>query len=56
MVVRDYLAKNFKLDDTRLKTLGLGKDPKSETGQVEILIYPPESPAKAPKSPPSSKH
>ena len=40
MVVRDYLAKNFKLDDTRLKTMGLGetKD-SSENGKVEILIY-----------------
>ena len=26
-VVRDYLAKNFRLDDTRIKTLGLGKTP-----------------------------
>jgi hypothetical protein len=23
--IRDYLAKNFRLDDTRLKTIGLGK-------------------------------
>jgi len=56
MVVRDYLAKNFKLDDTRLKTLGMGKDPNSETGQVEILVYPAENPAKAPKNSPPHKH
>jgi phospholipid/cholesterol/gamma-HCH transport system substrate-binding protein len=49
MVVRDYLAKNFKLDDTRLKTLGLGKDPNNDTNQVEIFIYLPENPAKAAK-------
>jgi outer membrane protein OmpA-like peptidoglycan-associated protein len=41
MVVRDYLTQNFKLDDTRLKTLGLGKAGEaSDNGKVEILIYP----------------
>jgi hypothetical protein len=40
MVVRDYLVKNFRMDDTRLKTLGVGKNPQSgESGLVEILIY-----------------
>jgi phospholipid/cholesterol/gamma-HCH transport system substrate-binding protein len=40
-VVRDYLAKNFKLDDTRLKTLGLGKTTEAgDDGKVEILVYP----------------
>jgi phospholipid/cholesterol/gamma-HCH transport system substrate-binding protein len=40
-VVRDYLTKNFKFDDTRLKTLGVGKDPEAgDNGRVEILIYP----------------
>jgi len=40
-VVRDYLTKNFKFDDTRVKTLGLGKNPESsDTGVVEILVYP----------------
>jgi len=39
-VVRDYLAKNFKFDDTRLKTLGLGKTSEAgDGGKVEILIY-----------------
>lgn len=39
--VRDYLAKNFRLDDTRIKTLGLGKtDQGGDNGMVEILIYP----------------
>lgn len=38
--VRDFLAQNFHLDDTRLKTIGLGKtDGTSDTGKVEILIY-----------------
>jgi len=41
MVVRDYLTQNFKLDDTRIKTLGLGKASEaSDNGKVEILIYP----------------
>ena len=26
MVVRDYLVKNFKMDDTLVKTMGLGKN------------------------------
>jgi phospholipid/cholesterol/gamma-HCH transport system substrate-binding protein len=42
MVVRDYLTQNFKLDDTRIKTLGLGKaDEANAGGKVEIIIYPP---------------
>jgi phospholipid/cholesterol/gamma-HCH transport system substrate-binding protein len=41
MVVRDYLVQNFKLDDTRIKTIGLGKSSDaSEPGKVEILVYP----------------
>ena len=41
MVVRDYLVKNFKLEDTKIKTIGLGKSDKApEGGSVEVLIYP----------------
>src|SRR6266496_3067227 len=41
MVVRDYLVKNFKLEDTRIKTIGLGKsDEAAGGGGVEILVYP----------------
>lgn len=39
MVVREYLAENFKLDDSRIKTKGLGETP-GGTGQLEILVYP----------------
>jgi len=40
MVVREYLIKNFKLDDTRVKTLGLGKEADAgDAGKVEILVY-----------------
>jgi phospholipid/cholesterol/gamma-HCH transport system substrate-binding protein len=39
-VVRDYLVQNFKLDDTRLKTLGLGKAKEaSDTSRIRILVY-----------------
>ena len=40
-VVREYLAKNFRFDDTRLKTIGLGKalEPE-ESDKVEVAVYP----------------
>ena len=39
--VRHFLAQNFRLDDTRIKTIGLGKtDATSDTGKVEVLVYP----------------
>lgn len=41
MVIRDYLAENFQLDDLRIKTMGLGKtDDGGEAGRVEIFVYP----------------
>ena len=41
MVVRDCLVRNFKLEDTRIKTIGLGKSEKTaEGGSVDVLIYP----------------
>src|SRR5947199_8435033 len=41
MVVRDYLVRNFKFEDTRIKTIGLGKSEKAaKGGSIEILIYP----------------
>ncbi|HEY6385650.1 MAG TPA: hypothetical protein VIX91_08225 [Candidatus Acidoferrum sp.] len=54
--MRDYLAQNFKLEDTRLKTIGLGKTKDSgDSSKLVILIYPakmPAQPAQHP-SPPS---
>jgi phospholipid/cholesterol/gamma-HCH transport system substrate-binding protein len=39
-VVRKYLVDHFQLDDTRLKTLGLGKTPDSSPdGSIQILVY-----------------
>jgi hypothetical protein len=41
IVVRDYLVRNFKLQDTRIKTIGLGKSENApEGGGVEVVIYP----------------
>jgi phospholipid/cholesterol/gamma-HCH transport system substrate-binding protein len=48
MVVRNYLVQNFRLDDTRIKTMGLGKtDDAGENGKIEIVIYPAEASAAA---------
>ncbi len=41
MVVREYLVQNFKLNDTRLVTIGMGESKESgDNGKIEILIYP----------------
>jgi len=42
MVVRNYLVQNFKIDDTLVKTKGLGEDEQTNSDQgakVQILIY-----------------
>jgi phospholipid/cholesterol/gamma-HCH transport system substrate-binding protein len=40
MVIRNYLVQNFRLDDTRIKTMGLGKTSDSgPDGKIEILVY-----------------
>jgi phospholipid/cholesterol/gamma-HCH transport system substrate-binding protein len=47
-VVREYLVDNFKIDDTRVKTIGLGKaDDASNAGKLEILTYPQVTAAEA---------
>jgi len=39
-VVRDYLVQKFRLDDTRIKTIGLGKKHDTEESpKVAILVY-----------------
>lgn len=45
--IRDYLVQNFKLDDTHLKTIGLGKAKDADTSKIAILIYA-AAPAEAP--------
>ena len=50
LVVRDYLVKNFKVDDTRIKTIGLGKtNSASEDHKLEILVYLETSAPPAPR-------
>jgi outer membrane protein OmpA-like peptidoglycan-associated protein len=44
MVVRDYLADKFELDDTKLRTKGMGEVAPKEKGRdhwVEILVFAP---------------
>jgi hypothetical protein len=49
-VIRDYLVQNFKVDDTRIKIIGLGKSKQAgDTGKVQILVYAAKS--TAPQSP-----
>ena len=39
-VVRDFLIQNFRLDDTRIKTKGLGKtNDAGYTGKIQIIVY-----------------
>ena len=41
MVVRQYLVEHFRLDDTRVKTLAIGKTGRAgDTAKVEITAYP----------------
>src|SRR5262245_2095892 len=54
MVVREHLAEHFKIDDQRMKTIGMGEDaatPDQKAARVAIVVYPPESPL-GEKSPP----
>jgi len=45
-VVRDYLVQNFKVDDTRIKIIGLGKSKQAgDTAKVQILVYAAKSAA-----------
>jgi outer membrane protein OmpA-like peptidoglycan-associated protein len=39
-VVREYLVQHYKLDDTKLKVIGLGKSPNvPDGGNVELRVY-----------------
>lgn len=40
MVVRNYLVQNFRLDDTRIKTMGLGKtEDAGDDGKIQIYVF-----------------
>lgn len=42
MVVRQYLAQKFKVDDSRIKTMGAGENEQAtdKNGRVAIVVYP----------------
>ena len=41
MLARQYLVEHFKLDDTKIKTMGGGKSPEAmDGGELEVLVYP----------------
>jgi len=45
MVVRQHLAEHFKIDDQRIKTIGMGEDPATpdkRAARVAIIVYPPQ--------------
>ncbi len=57
MVVRDYLIDNFRLDDTRIKTIGLGKaTDNDDDSKLRIIVYPAGSNAPASHSQSPGKH
>jgi outer membrane protein OmpA-like peptidoglycan-associated protein len=39
MVVHDYLVKHYKMDDTKLRTIGLGKSTDENAAGISVLIY-----------------
>lgn len=55
LVVREYIVQHFGFDDTKLKTVALGKrtdeTSKDDWGLIKILIYPEGTPMPAAKAP-----
>jgi phospholipid/cholesterol/gamma-HCH transport system substrate-binding protein len=53
LVLREYIVQHFGFDDSKLKTIALGKQAnetsKDDWGLVKILIYPPGTPMPAAK-------
>jgi hypothetical protein len=49
VVVRQYLMQKFKVDDARLRTLGLGDQSRNNepSERVNIVIYPPDKQQRA---------
>jgi len=58
LVLRDYIVQHFGFDDSKLKTIALGKQTeetsKDDWGLVKIQIYPPGTPIPASKADDSS--
>ena len=41
MIVRQYLAQKFKVDDARIKTMGAGESQQTGgAGTVTVVVYP----------------
>ena len=54
-VVRDYLAQNFNLDDSRVKTILLGRSKvPDQSSKLVILVYPPGPSAETSQHPSAS--
>jgi len=55
MVVRDYIVQHYGFDDTKLKTVSLGKqaddNSKADWGLIKILVYPSGTPIPPDKNP-----
>jgi phospholipid/cholesterol/gamma-HCH transport system substrate-binding protein len=60
MVVRQHLAEQFKIDDQRIKTIGMGEDPAApdnHAARIAISVYPPQlGPTEKSNSPVGSSH
>jgi hypothetical protein len=51
MVVRQHLVEHFKIDDQRIKILGMGEDPSTpdkQAARVEVTVYPQPVPLEKP--------
>jgi phospholipid/cholesterol/gamma-HCH transport system substrate-binding protein len=56
MVAREYLAENFKMDDSRVKTMGVGKSESAgDGGAIQIVVYPPGARIQTAARPPNKK-
>jgi len=55
LVLRNYIVQHYGFDDTKLKTVSLGKQPDSSSkdnwGLIRILVYPDGTPIPADKKP-----
>jgi phospholipid/cholesterol/gamma-HCH transport system substrate-binding protein len=55
LVLRDYIVQHFGFDDTKLKTIAVGKQigesSKDDWGLIKILVYPTGTPVPADKTP-----
>ena len=40
LAVRSYILQNFRVDDSRVKTMGTGRAPEGAGGEVQVLVYP----------------